>query len=254
MYSGGRGIHCWVADKIARTLNFTARRAVCDFINLFEGGKYKTKKIKIDGQQGCHPSIRRSVEIIDLYWEQCVLQNQGFLDTDEQVEFVISLARDDMLKTQLRAALLGSNCKGSRQRWDELVKISKNFYSTENRTTHWKALRTHRFFVEEIKLQYCFPRLDVNVSTTLNHLLKMPFSVHPTTGQICVPINFQEIAVFNPFTVPTLKILIDEINYIPTSQNEKLNSIEFIKKTSFYAFIKIFSFFVNNLATSTTHN
>lgn len=88
-------------------------------------------------------------------------------------------------------------------------------------------------------LQYCYPRLDVNVSKGVNHLLKSPFSVHPKTGEhrskfkrfnqdgimntllteshcdflffllwpgrISVPMDLKELDTFDPFAVPTIR-------------------------------------------------
>ena len=58
---------------------------------------------------------------------------------------------------------------------------------------------------------YLYPRLDANVSTGINHLLKSPWCVHPKTGKICVPINYKQAGDFDPATVPTLTMVINEI-------------------------------------------
>ena len=57
----------------------------------------------------------------------------------------------------------------------------------------------------EIMLQLLYPRLDINVTKGLNHLLKSPFCIHPKTGRICIPFNPDDIDDFDPMKVPTIR-------------------------------------------------
>jgi len=65
--------------------------------------------------------------------------------------------------------------------------------------------------VYNIVFTYTFPRLDVNVSKGLNHLLKSPFCVHPDTGRISVPFSASECEDFDPSEVPTIHTLLEEM-------------------------------------------
>lgn len=71
-------------------------------------------------------------------------------------------------------------------------------------------------------LEYTYPRLDVEVSKKLNHLLKSPFVVHPGTGRVCVPIDISKADVFDPLGVPTVTQLLGEIDaWEKEKENEK---------------------------------
>ncbi len=55
VYSGRRGIHCWVADEIARHLTNEARTAVVQYFSLVEGNENTKRKVAL--KEPLHPSL-----------------------------------------------------------------------------------------------------------------------------------------------------------------------------------------------------
>lgn len=55
VFSGRRGIHCWVCDPKARKLDNTTRTAIVEYLNISRGGKFK-KQAYLPGEK-IHPSI-----------------------------------------------------------------------------------------------------------------------------------------------------------------------------------------------------
>jgi DNA primase small subunit len=80
--------------------------------------------------------------------------------------------------------------------------------------------------------EYCYPRLDANVTKGMNHLLKSPFSIHPKTGRVSIPIDLNSLAYFDPCkegAVPSLNELCEQVEQLP-KQNQQNDDEKFITK------------------------
>ena len=241
VYSGRRGIHCWVADKRARKLVNESRSSIAEYLTVIEGGELKAKKVFLDGQYGIHPSIKLALDIIDKHFDSLMLDKQKILESSQQITAITELCADPELKQMLRKELLDQKFKTCAQKWEQIEKLSEDYFRNINiRQTKAK----NKFFVEEVKLQLCYPRLDINVTKGVNHLLKTPFSVHPKTGRICVPIDFNQIDSFDPFQVPNVSALCKQMDDKIDSQSMTTNVSE---KTDLKESIKIFKSFILNI-------
>ncbi|CAF2965453.1 unnamed protein product [Rotaria sp. Silwood2] len=97
--------------------------------------------------------------------------------------------------------------------------------------------------IDEIMFEYCYPRLDANVTKGMNHLLKSPFTFHPKTGHISIPINLNSLRYFDPCKEGLVPKLNDLCQQTITKQKD-------YNQTSLKPFVDVFARFVQGLQTS----
>lgn len=238
VYSGRRGIHCWVSDPGARKLGQSGRSAVAEYLQVISGGESKTKKVNF--KTTLHPSISKSLEIIKDSFERLCLVDQDILGDSSRWTKVLALIPDNDLREELAENMVKK--KNSIERWNMM-----NDYITSFLKRRIPKPKTSTNILAEIMIQFAYPRLDIAVSKGLNHLLKSPFVVHPKTGRVCIPIDPAKAEFFDPETVPTITQLTSEIDKFAQEEKEKTVSKDY-KKTSLREPVKIFEEFLSKLA------
>uniref|UniRef100_A0A087Y1W6 DNA primase n=1 Tax=Poecilia formosa TaxID=48698 RepID=A0A087Y1W6_POEFO len=253
VYSGRRGVHCWVCDEAARKLSAAARSAVAEYLSLIKGGEETVKKVVLTDP--IHPFIRESLTVVERYFPQYALQDQNILGRKESEEKVLALVPEDIVKKELQEIFQEE--RNPERRWRHIEAQAKKKQTTAKK---WQ------YFEKEIMLQYCYPRLDVNVSKGVNHLLKSPFSVHPKTGRISVPIDLKDVEKFDPFAVPTISLICEELDRPKADEDEaksedakekeneqdsaEKRKIRDYKRTSLAKYVKYFDQFLAEMADS----
>ncbi|KAF4735804.1 hypothetical protein FOZ63_026464 [Perkinsus olseni] len=203
VFSGRRGVHCWVCDEVARKLSNEQRSAVAEYLQLLNGGR--CKYIRSSTQQR-HPHVRRGIEVCRKYLE---IPECGLLEGQKLLEAPASESDAKNLTQKIvNAAIPATDPVGRAE--------AKSFLSSKRSSKEvwrWVTSRcANPIVLDEVALEMAYPRLDINVSKQMNHLLKAPFCIHPKTGRVCVPIiDVEKPESFNPLSVPTVAELIEEL-------------------------------------------
>ncbi|GAB4857547.1 hypothetical protein Ancab_015455 [Ancistrocladus abbreviatus] len=218
VYSGRRGVHCWVCDARARRLTNEQRSAIAEYFHVYKGSENNHKKVSLGGP-ALHPFLLRSyTEVLKGFFEDRLLSSQKILSTEERFEKILDMIPDQLSSAGCIIAAITSELRG---RWQENRRSSVS--KEDINVVRWEQLKHVlqsgknkaqgvRRCVEEIVFCYTYPRLDMEVSKHMNHLLKAPFCVHPKTGRVCVPIDPNHCEEFDPTSVPTLSQLLEELN------------------------------------------
>lgn len=202
----------------------------------------KTRARPVDANENC----RRSLEILKRHFSEDVLENQNPWDTDERADKLLALLPDKTLNDSLRKKWASAPGRSSMSKWADIDSLAKAGASKNLDTTQLRDAK------QDILLEYTYPRLDIEVSKKLNHLLKSPFVIHPGTGRVCVPIDTRpgKLEEFDPLGVPTVQTLLGEIDAWAlenAGSGEESKSVQDWEKTSLKPYIEQFRTFVSGL-------
>lgn len=182
------------------------------------------------------------MEILKTHFQEDVLSVQDPWATDERFDKLLQLLPDRNLNDSLRRKWDAAPGRSSASKWADIDAVAKTGAS---KSLDSRALLEAK---QDIVLEYTYPRLDIEVSKKLNHLLKSPFVVHPGTGRVCVPIDTtsdDSIEGFDPLGVPTVQSLLGEIDAWKEEENNASGSgVADWEKTSLKPYVEYFRSFV----------
>lgn len=211
VFSGRRGIHCWISDDRARKLTNEGRSAVANFI------KYKIcdlkRNIEVGLIQPIHPTLIRAINTIEQHFDEYALDGQDILNSDNGKLLLKGLIKAYFIAKQKFS--LDSLFASINKILDMNINSKQKFYSIKNELNNFEKKENNHLksndqytktelILYDFMLNILYPRLDINVSKHINHLLKSPFVIHPSTGLVSVPLDDQQIKNFSVKNIPSI--------------------------------------------------
>jgi len=211
VFSGRRGIHCWVCDERARKLSVAGRGSVAEYIAAL-GNNYGKGVISDNWQfvtmpRLLHPTLQRLYDTILLdYFETVILFNQNLFtdaDTPGKGWKSLLLLLPEKIRKELSEEWEQETGEDGERRWQQFKDYVTQAMKKEIKNSNP---------IYDVVFTYTYPRLDINVSKGMNHLLKAPFCIHPDTRKVCVPIDMDIVEDFESDEVPTLDSLLADLS------------------------------------------
>ena len=192
VYSGRRGAHLWILDERAMNASDEMRTSIASFVNL-----ELTKN-----QKRATPQMLKflcTYELEDVVQEafQSLIVESDYLNSFANLEDLV-----DRLELQ-HASLQNladdaSQQQSTREVWSYIDAKVRRAAKASGQPWFVDRLR-------ETIVAFVWPRIDFNVTKSVNHLIKCPYVAHPKTGRIAVPIDPNDYWRFDPRSAPSLE-------------------------------------------------
>ncbi|KAL6784278.1 POLA4 [Auxenochlorella protothecoides x Auxenochlorella symbiontica] len=210
VYSGRRGVHAWVCDDRARCLSDEQRAAVANYFAVYRGQEGGLARLALGLEE--HPAVTRAAAILEPVFVERLLPEQGLLSDDKRQEALLAYIPSERVRERARQRWAQGEAGDDVARWHALEEEVAKEQATLAKARDTRGAKALDRAMRSVVFAHAYPRLDLEVSKKMNHLLKAPFCVHPKTGKVCVPIDPDRAHEFDPETVVTVGRLLDQLN------------------------------------------
>lgn len=198
VFSGRRGVHLWICDRRARRMYDDERAALVGYLTVVAPKTLRSQLVTdLALHRPIHPTIHHVLtECVDSCFTELFLtsgaDNPNNITHHAEAAAVVYRAIVTVLKAGRR---------------DVLTRFVQQVNYAEEKTLDWGVVchalgQPHEVtdVLHAVELLLLYPRLDENVTTRRDHLLKLPFCVHPGTSSLCCPLEWSSMSTFDPQT------------------------------------------------------
>jgi DNA primase small subunit len=198
VFSGGKGFHCWVMDDEARQASVDTRQQLVHSLQPFVDWPNDLRIV--DEQSGVDSFFGEDFDTfaMPLFLEKIV--EAGIFDIQHinTMRFLLRVLPIEETNETLAQSFMDTKDAASRAKthveaWNLFSEFIAKCYSG----------RDAGVIKRRLVYAYLFPVLDSAVSLTPAHLLKCPFSMHPTTNRVAIPMKLEDFYSFLPDMGPT---------------------------------------------------
>lgn len=137
VYSGRRGIHCWISDVAALRLTDEQRKGIVGFLEVIKGGAQQHKKV--DLHRPLHPTLARCLETLLEPFERIILNDQDCFRRESGWEALLNLLPSSeerlvKMRQDLENAWRHGPELSSRERWIALSNAGRQAVAQEQNT------------------------------------------------------------------------------------------------------------------------
>lgn len=197
VFSGRRGMHCWVLDPRARKMTFAARVALVTHLQTWcsiQKASLNVHHAVREFDYESVPKVLRDIiaEGLRQYFHAHpqVFSNEAMVDMMAHTLFDEVDYRADAEK--LRSMFIFHFHRPAQD------KLASEIFAEWLRVMP-PLLRSYvPEIIYKLGMALCGPRIDENVTKSMSHAQKLPFCVHPKTQAVCLVMDASEAVQFFP--------------------------------------------------------